>query len=389
MKRDKNKELMLAAGSKTGQYEPESPNQRRWVMNNSADPYEKGMAWVKSKTTAFKHESPFCVDEDGKTLYIEHMAVELGWKERTARAVLDELQLQGRIKYGKGRIWYCADVVTVYQKLKSRRRLGEEKCSVQCNFPPYVVDFINRLPEAEQNPAMARLSASIVWRRKFFSDVMAAARSIADELEDNTLEKIGIPKKRLPKRRKTTSQWLSLKLEQTPEFVQDDFVPTPEEFVPASYKPQNAAASLLTTEEEEKLVGRSVGDGAEEPPTYLPPPHRLTEVAPDPRRDPAFRQLVEVVEQIAVPEIGEKPSDAQYLEIFRHLDGATPEHYRQKLEAKKALGKLNSVMVLKHLADDCAKAKDKWKPPKKAAGKDDYATGIAKAFAERIRTGTL
>jgi hypothetical protein len=397
VKPDKNKELMLAAGSKTGAYDIEAPDQWRWVMNHSADPQERGMAWVKSKTTAYLHESPFCVDEHGKPLYIEHMAVDLGWKPRTARNVLTELQSQGRIKYGKNRIWYCADIPQATQlNPNKRRKQGEEKYSIEGNYWTYVNDFIKELPEERRKPAEARLKACIKFRRHFLSDAMAAARSIVDQLEDTTLEEIGIPKKRLPKRRQVESRWLKLNLVAEPEFVhsqpRQEFEQTVEESIQTRYKPEIEGASLFTSTATETVVGRSVGDGAEEPPTYLPPHHRLTEVAPDPRRDPAFRQLVEVIEQIAVPEIGEKPSDAQYLEIFRHLDGATPEHYRQKLEAKKALGKLNSVMVLKHLADDCAKAKDKWKPPKKAAttaGKDDYATGVAKAFAERIRTGTL
>jgi hypothetical protein len=43
--------------------------------------------------------------------------------------------------------------------------------------------------------------------------------------------------------------------------------------------------------------------------------------------------------------------------------GASPEHYKVRLQAKKERGKLTSIMILFHLADDCAKNKDKWKPP--------------------------
>ena len=55
MKPDKNKELMLTAGSKTGAYDIEAPDQWRWVMLHANDPLERAMAWVKSKTTAFLH----------------------------------------------------------------------------------------------------------------------------------------------------------------------------------------------------------------------------------------------------------------------------------------------------------------------------------------------
>jgi hypothetical protein len=70
-----------------------------------------------------------------------------------------------------------------------------------------------------------------------------------------------------------------------------------------------------------------------------------------------------VIEDVAVPVIGESPTHAQYLEIHARLNGASPEHYRARLEAKKKQRKLDSVMVLGFLADDCAKNKDKWKAP--------------------------
>jgi len=113
------------------------------------------------------------------------------------------------------------------------------------------------------------------------------------------------------------------------------------------------------------------------------------EIIPDPRSDPAFRSLVEVVEAVAVPVIGESPTDAQYLEIFRNLDGAAPEHFRQRLEAKKGKGELNSIMLLPHLARDCARDKEKWKPPKAAAttgsGRKSFVDSVDDAFNRRVK----
>lgn len=154
------------------------------------------------------------------------------------------------------------------------------------------------------------------------------------------------------------------------------------------------------------VVGRQVGlAAAPEQPTDLPtipspveiipetpPAPPPAEIIPDPRRDPAFREVIEVVEAVAVPVIGESPSDAQYVEIHRRLKGASPEHFRQRIEAKKAQGKLNSVMVLAHLADDCARDKDKWKPPKAASavagngsGRKSFRDSVDQAFNRRVK----
>ena len=97
------------------------------------------MAWIKSKTTAHGHDSPFCVDENGNPFYLRHMAADCGWEEQTARNVVAKLHEQGRArietvsnngkaKRGVNRIWYCADVS---QAREERRTKGDTDNSVQ------------------------------------------------------------------------------------------------------------------------------------------------------------------------------------------------------------------------------------------------------------------
>lgn len=145
-----------------------------------------------------------------------------------------------------------------------------------------------------------------------------------------------------------------------------------------------------TVNSEPEPVGRSVElppPPAAEQPSYLPTAPSSAEIIPDPRRDPAFREVIEVVEDVAVPVIGESPTDAQYLEIFAKLAGASPEQLRQRIEAKKARGELHSVMVLPYLAEDCARSKN-WRPPKtKAAaapGRKNFIDSVDEAFIRRI-----
>lgn len=224
MKTDKNKELMLACGSKTGRYDIEAPDQWRWILMNSPDLIERTMAWVKSKTTAYLHESPHCVDEHGKALYIPHLAADLECKEQTARNALGTLQSQGRIKFEKKRIWYCADIPQARAEIENSenagRTKGEKKLPVQSYFFPYIVDFIKELPEKKRVAAETTLNKYLDWRREFLADGMASLRVIADKVEDTTLLEIGVPKKRLTKRRPEESKWVQLELLQEPDFVQ-------------------------------------------------------------------------------------------------------------------------------------------------------------------------
>jgi hypothetical protein len=227
MKPDKNKALMLACGSKTGAYDCEAPDQWRWVMVHAKDPLERGMAWVKSKTTAYHHESPFCVDDHGRPLYVQHMAADLGWAEQTARNVLSELQSQGRLKLKGKRIWYCADVPQAYQEPEEqpeapdRRTKGERFNSVRSYFGSYVADFIANKPEEKQFLDLTTLEAWQNRKRDIFADTMAAVRMKTDPIEDSILVgQIGISKKRLPKRRHVDVRWVQLELVENPNPVQ-------------------------------------------------------------------------------------------------------------------------------------------------------------------------
>lgn len=245
MKTDKNKELMMACGSPNGAYDVEAPDQWLVVLLHSKDPHEKAMAWVKSKTTAFNHESPFCVDEHGKPLYIEHMAVDLGWEKQTARNVLGELEFQGRVRMEGKRIWYCANIPLARivpakggqlddeeptekesGKKQGRRKSGKSN-SVQSYGITYVVDFIKKLSEEKAKVATHKIEAFSAWKREFMADGEAALRVIADRVEDTTLLEIGVPKKRLEKRREPKVKWVQLSLLAEPNFVQScitDFV---------------------------------------------------------------------------------------------------------------------------------------------------------------------
>lgn len=359
MKRDKNKELMLAAGSKTGAYDIEAPDQWRWVMTHAQNPLERAMAWVKSKTTAFRHESPFCVDDTGRPVYVRHLAADMGWKEQTARNVLVELQAQGRAQVKGKRIWYCADVPQANQEptelleqpegeepeLIDRRTRGEQINSVQRYFGVYVADFISEQSEKKQIQSLTALENWRRRKREIFADVMAAARMQTDPIEDTILEKIGIPKKRLPKRRPAEVKWVQLSLlpESNPVQSMDlprtdsagDFVdaravltqqqqqqksPQPSTVpVPSNGSLNGVSSSSKPIESKKKSVFPSKGDDEKPKPEYASPRDEVKAIYHAKTGTYPTVQLLDRIESIVA---GKGHSWDNYLEILKpHLGG--------------------------------------------------------------------
>ncbi len=233
---DKNRELMLARGSKNGAYDADAPDQWKFDLRHGEGEV-KAIAWIKSTTIALNHESPFCVDEHGKALNLDRMALDCGWAIQTARNVAAKLEREGRIRLEKGkRIWYSADLPLAYTDLpdeydaadapeereesglKSASKNGTNN-SVHGCCTTYVVDFIRKLPAEKRATAEAKIGALSTWKNEFMADGIAGLRSIIERVEDTTYLEIGVPKKRLPKRRAAECKWVQLSLLEEPNFV--------------------------------------------------------------------------------------------------------------------------------------------------------------------------
>lgn len=251
--KDRNSELMRLMGSKTGSYDPEPPDQWRYVLEHG-EPEERFLAWVKSKTTHMSR-SPFCVSDQGKPLYLEHAAVDLGWKIQTARNVASRLEKQGRIRLEKGkRIWNRADVPTV-----SPATDDATNNLVQGYWSPYVVEAIKRLKPADREKWESDEAEFFAWRNELLAEGMATMRSMVERVEDSMVRDLGVEKKRLPKRRAAETRHVQLSLLSVPGFVQSydtnplaEFVQTPEtslhEAKNGSHKPENGGPSLLSSD---------------------------------------------------------------------------------------------------------------------------------------------
>src|SRR5215472_3474374 len=65
MRTKKPSQLMKQMGSRTGQFDPEPPDQWLYVLRHGRGE-EQAIAWIKSKTIAIGHDSPFAIDEDSR-----------------------------------------------------------------------------------------------------------------------------------------------------------------------------------------------------------------------------------------------------------------------------------------------------------------------------------
>lgn len=259
-KGDRNRKLMIDMGSKNGAYTPEAPDMWLYVMNHGRDACERALAWVKSCTVAYGRNSAFAIDEHGKQLYIEHLAVALDWKEQTARNVLAELEAQGRVRLDKGKIWLCAEVPAAHQPSQKRTE-DEDPNPVQSYFPSYVADFIEKLPGEKQTAAKQKFIAFAGWRQKFLAEGIASVRGIVDRYEDSICQEIGLVKKRLKKRREAEPRFLDLRLKTEPNFVQSCLTvctdPKSSLSKPKIESVQNGASLLSSEDRKQKGVPSS------------------------------------------------------------------------------------------------------------------------------------
>jgi hypothetical protein len=336
-----NKELMIACGSASGSYDPESPDQTRWTLQNG-EGEEKALAWVKM--TSLHRRSPFCVNEAGQVVWLDSMAADNGWTLRTAENYAYKLNSQGRIRLKGKRIWYRADAT-----VDSNGRInGEETDSVQSHnvrplfaFPSYVVEHIERLPEEQREAAARKYATYMEWDRAGLANTVAAWRAISAPFEDNILREIGMEKKRLPKRRSQETGVIQLQLLEIPAFVQTNghaSVYNGENgHVQSENRERTNRASLLSSDSDSDVVnkrtivgnrgGGSIPNRAEQTPPSPPslkvhqPDGRQTAVAvvaaPEPETLQRFERWRTVRNQCPKPVPDENPElRRQCFEVF-------------------------------------------------------------------------
>jgi hypothetical protein len=209
---------MKECGSKTGRYYPEPPDQWLYQMNHG-DAISRVVGWVKAHTTAYSR-SAFAVDAHGKQLTLKHMAVDLGWSHKLVWRFASEAEQEGLIRIEKsskkepGRIFLCAEIP------KARRRKGELNSTVQWNYPPYLIEQIERLSSVERRRFESTYGLFSEWRKELLRDGVSELRSYSNQAEDSILSAFGLERKREEKRRIKKSETFKVEFAKWPDFVQ-------------------------------------------------------------------------------------------------------------------------------------------------------------------------
>ncbi len=366
-KEGRNSALMRQAGSTTGRYDPESPDQWRYVLENGA-PAERALAWVKSKSIAGSR-SPYCVGENRKPLYIGSLAADLGMAHQTAKNLIATLVKQGRVRLDeqKKRIWYRADV-PVAQPENEIKNAGPLKF-VQSTWPPYVVEFIRGLPESDQLEFESRTKAFCDWREDRFAELMGSWRGIVERVEDSMLQSWGTAKKRLRPdgknrravRREADTPQIELALVAVPEFVQSttrELIEFVQNGKNGSHKPESAmvqtGVSLLPSDTDtDKAVSRS---GVE---TTVQEQVRAPRDLPTLEKVRAARESeLELITKTLVDQLGDRLHDTPPVKLIRQihaaLHGAPPENLFLRVQQRR--GAIRSYWMCLNIAVDVRKA---------------------------------
>jgi hypothetical protein len=257
----KNAELMIAAGSETGNWDPTAPEHWRWQLAHGTDDDEIFLAWVFSKT-CYMSKSPFCVSERGTPLTLKHAAQDLNWTEKKTQAVAARVEGQGRVRLEKGkRVWYRANVPIDETKKASKTDPLTEGSDefVQRSWSSYVYEKYKKAPEELRKRDAANTPLLKTWAENLEADALAAVRVVIAQVEDIMTADIGAPKIRIKKRPPERARMVQMKLLAEPEFVQSYSTNPLTEFVQSakgdrtngqngSNKPESATPSLLSSD---------------------------------------------------------------------------------------------------------------------------------------------
>jgi len=303
MASDRNTQLMKAMGSKSGRYDPEPPAQWQWQLEHGT-PAERLLAWLKSKTVAFGHGTAYATEE-GKALYLEQAATDLGWSEKTAQNVAYGLVSEGRIRLDRNnkRIYLRAEVVPPTGATEVGRNLGEIPITYNGQFPAYVIDFIQKAPPEIKDVVIREYGAFVEWHNEVLADTVSAARAILTRVENTILERHGIEKPATGRPAKETPRAVQLQLLEVPDFVHNSGEPITYTGKTASVRNQNGLrtepASLYSSDTDKSTDIDTKGKGGEKvgsvgnqagPPPPSPPNGKRnghsTAVAVVPKPDP-------------------------------------------------------------------------------------------------------
>ena len=174
--------LMREMGSKNGAWDPIPPDNYLEPLDNSDNPEEIVIAYVRSKTLRSKHRSAWMTDDRGNELSLSNLAADCGWSLPHASAYVARVVERGVIRterVGQNlRIGLRADVPR-----RETCKTNVKQLPVQSNCPPYILNQINKLAPERRESFERRYQRQSEIR----SEVLAAGMSVLREECDRTL----------------------------------------------------------------------------------------------------------------------------------------------------------------------------------------------------------
>jgi hypothetical protein len=256
-------ELMRAMGSTKG-FDPIPPDQYLTYLDKRYPLGQRLIWWVASKTIRHGHRSPWCVDEQGKELYLKHAAGELDVDQANLRREWRDLEAEGRVHVDGRRLCLNGTVTLPASEAKEKR---SEVCTDL--FPPYLLKQIKRLPAERREALLIEYQRETTTEAKVLAEAVAGVRSIFDQRKDTLLTQFGVKKIRERKRREAESPLVPV----LAEFVERSVHTRASPPVPVGTTHENGhvqtSASLLPSETEEPrgsaAAALSVTEAAEVP----------------------------------------------------------------------------------------------------------------------------
>ncbi len=302
------------------------------------------VAWVKSKTVALGHHSPYCVDEHGQALNVQHLATELGWHRKNAEAALREACQKGLVRVDQQRrIWLCANVPASAPGAE----MGEQNAKERSMYilQPYIRAQVEKLPP-ERRQAFERWYPEFAsCAKKLEADAIAAARGIVEQYQVTAFSAFGVKLRTGKKRRPEAPATVRLELAEIPaplrpppaieETAKPEYVHTPvpdpvqtpiEGLYNAKSQSVQAPASLYDSDSDSDRgsvsVSQSTPVGADDRPTDKTPlANRQEEIRT------GLQPLCEALQEQPTPTLLER-SDEQ-------LRGAPLDRLWQRVQARR------------------------------------------------------
>lgn len=314
---DTHSALMREMGSPNGWWDPIPPSQHRGFLPRGWSPFQRYLAWVRSKTIGRKmnggKRTAQATDERGK-LTLVHAAQDLGWDMGFASRICAKVEAAGfTCRDENGVISLCGNVPAAPPK---KQQTDDEEVDCTVNLPKYLLLYYQQLT-AERRKKFALKEVEISrWQKDAEADAIAAVRHRAEQLRNEHRSGYGMPVRKGKKRRQETRKGkpplVQLELLSVPNFdVQKtgEFVQTPNDAMYNAPKGdvqqnaliRNARADLQDSRELLSISSSSPSSSSVEPPRTTTTETPSSQKAEEQTNPESIQVIIEALQRAHCP----------------------------------------------------------------------------------------